>query len=141
MQKELSVDGSFLLSRSTPQATFRCRNDHGGVVLREFGRACWAHSRAGSQPTAPEERSENACVTASGRSATMSNPKTEPTDNTKKDPDEWVSGDDPMTGAQASYLKTLCEQAGTPDAFNDNLTKAEASKLIDEMREKAGVDN
>ena len=44
----------------------------------------------------------------------MSIPKTDPTDNTKKDPDEWVSGDDPMTGAQASYLKTLCEQAGPP---------------------------
>jgi Protein of unknown function (DUF3072) len=70
---------------------------------------------------------------------TMSNPKTEPTDNTRKDPDEWVSGDDPMTGAQASYLKTLCEQAGTPEAFNDKLTKAEASKMIDDMREKAKV--
>jgi hypothetical protein len=69
----------------------------------------------------------------------MSNPKTEPTDNTKKNPDEWVSGDDPMTGAQASYLKTLCEQAGTPEAFNDKLTKAEASKMIDAMREKAKV--
>ncbi|KRR27654.1 DUF3072 domain-containing protein [Bradyrhizobium retamae] len=69
----------------------------------------------------------------------MSNPKPEPTDNTKKDPDEWVSGDDPMTGAQASYLKTLCEQAGTPELFNENLTKAEASKLIDEMRERAHV--
>ncbi|MGZ7103383.1 MAG: DUF3072 domain-containing protein [Candidatus Angelobacter sp.] len=42
-----------------------------------------------------------------------------------------------MTGAQASYLKTLCEQAGTPEMFEDNLTKAQASKLIDEMREKA----
>jgi hypothetical protein len=70
----------------------------------------------------------------------MSNPKTEPTDNARKDPDQWVSGDDPMTGAQASYLKTLCEQAKTPEAFNDNLTKAEASKLIDEMRERAGVE-
>jgi hypothetical protein len=69
----------------------------------------------------------------------MSNPKTEPIDNTKKNPDEWVSGDDPMTGAQASYLKTLCEQAGTPEAFNDALTKAQASKLIDDMREKAKV--
>ena len=69
----------------------------------------------------------------------MSNPKTEPTDNTKKDPDEWVSGDDPMTGAQASYLKTLCEQAGMSELYDDNLTKAEASKLIDEMREKARV--
>jgi hypothetical protein len=63
----------------------------------------------------------------------MSNPKTDLTDNTQKDPDEWVSGDDPMTGAQASYLKTLCEQAGV-DAFNEKLTKAEASKLIDELR-------
>jgi DUF3072 family protein len=71
----------------------------------------------------------------------MSNPKLEPTDNTQKDPDQWVSGDDPMTGAQASYLKTLCEQAGMPELFNDKLTKAEASKLIDEMREQAGVDN
>ena len=69
----------------------------------------------------------------------MSIPKTDPTDNTKKDPDEWVSGDDPMTGAQASYLKTLCEQAGTSELYDDNLTKAEASKLIDEMREKAHV--
>jgi len=63
--------------------------------------------------------------------------KTEVIGNTQKDPDEWVSGDDPMTGAQQSYLKTLCEQAGTPELFRDNLTKAEASKLIDEMREKA----
>ena len=69
----------------------------------------------------------------------MSIPKTDPTDNTKKDPDEWVSGDDPMTGAQASYLKTLCEQAGMSELYDDNLTKAEASKLIDEMREKAHV--
>ena len=45
-----------------------------------------------------------------------------------------------MTGAQASYLKTLCEQAGMPDKFRENLTKAEASKLIDEMRPKAGVE-
>jgi Protein of unknown function (DUF3072) len=69
----------------------------------------------------------------------MSNPKTDLTDNAKKDPDDWVSGDDPMTGAQSSYLKTLCEQAGTPEVFKENLTKAEASKLIDEMRAKAGV--
>jgi hypothetical protein len=60
--------------------------------------------------------------------------------NTLKDPDDWVSGDEPMTGAQASYLKTLCEQAQRPDLFDDNLTKAEASKLIDEMRKEAGVD-
>jgi hypothetical protein len=69
----------------------------------------------------------------------MSNPKMEPTDNTQKNPDEWLSGDDPMTGAQASYLKTLCDQAGTPEMFDENLTKAGASKLIDDMRKKAQV--
>ncbi len=69
----------------------------------------------------------------------MSNPKTEPTDNTTKNPDDWVSGDDPMTGAQASYLKTLCEQAGVSEVFKEDLTKAQASKLIDKMREKAHV--
>lgn len=68
----------------------------------------------------------------------MTEPKTSLEGNTQKDPDNWVSGDEPMTGAQASYLKTLCEQAHT-DSFDENLTKAEASKLIDEMREKAGV--
>jgi len=56
--------------------------------------------------------------------------------NTKKDPDEWTTGDEPMTGAQRSYLKTLSDEAGEP--FNDNLTKAEASKRIDELQHKTG---
>ncbi|MGY2908919.1 DUF3072 domain-containing protein [Bradyrhizobium sp. URHC0002] len=86
-----------------------------------------------------EEHEENKGVTSFERSVAMSNPKTEPTNNTQKDPDQWVSGNDPMTGAQASYLKTLCEQAGAPESFDDELTKAEASKLVDEMREKANV--
>ena len=66
------------------------------------------------------------------------NPKltTEPATNTEKDPDTWVSGDDPMTGAQASYLKTLSEQAHEPDAFSQRLTKAEASKRIDALKAK-----
>lgn len=59
--------------------------------------------------------------------------------NTEKEPDQWVSGDDPMTGAQASYLKTLCEQAGDADTFESNLTKAEASKRIDELKEGLGL--
>jgi len=44
-----------------------------------------------------------------------------------------------MTGAQASYLKTLCEKAHIPEAFDEGLTEAEASKLIDEMRKQAGL--
>jgi hypothetical protein len=53
-----------------------------------------------------------------------------------KDPDEWVTGDESMTGPQASYLRTLCQEAGLP--FNPSLTKADASKLIDELQQKTG---
>jgi hypothetical protein len=67
------------------------------------------------------------------------NGNAETTSNTQKDPDDWVSGDEPMTGAQTSYLKTLCEQAHCAESFDETLTKAQASKLIDEMRKKAGV--
>ena len=56
--------------------------------------------------------------------------------NREKDPDEWVTGDETMTGAQASYLKTLCEEAGEP--FDDTLSKAEASKRIEELQAKTG---
>jgi hypothetical protein len=56
--------------------------------------------------------------------------------NLAKDPDDWVSGDDPMTGAQASYLKTLSEEADEPEMFNETLTKAEASRRIDELKER-----
>jgi hypothetical protein len=69
----------------------------------------------------------------------MTNPKTDPRSNVQKDPDEWVSGDDPMTGAQTSYLKTLLEQVGCPERFEEGLTKAQASKLIDELRDKANI--
>jgi len=66
------------------------------------------------------------------------NPKLHPArgSNTEKDPDDWVSGDDPMTGAQVSYLKTLAEEAHEPDAFSERLTKAEASKRIDVLKAK-----
>lgn len=66
----------------------------------------------------------------------MTNPKTVTTDNTEKRPEDWVTGDEPMTGAQRSYLKTLTEQAHAPAAFDDDLTKAEASKRIDAMKEE-----
>jgi hypothetical protein len=56
--------------------------------------------------------------------------------NMQKDPDQWVTGDEPMTGAQRSYLTTLCEEAKV--AFDPNLTKAEASKRIDELQAITG---
>jgi hypothetical protein len=69
----------------------------------------------------------------------MGSSKTTIPDNTRKDPDEWVSGDEPMTGAQTSYLKTLSEQANEPEMFEEGLTKAEASKRIDELRNKVNL--
>jgi hypothetical protein len=55
--------------------------------------------------------------------------------NTVKNPDEWKTGDEPMTGAQRSYLKTLSDEAKV--SFEENLTKAEASKRIDELRQQS----
>ena len=66
----------------------------------------------------------------------IDNPKNHPTSNAEKDPDDWTTGDEPMTGAQASYLKTLSEEAG--ETFEDGLTKAEASKRIDALQEETG---
>jgi hypothetical protein len=59
--------------------------------------------------------------------------------NTIKDPENWTTGDEPMTGAQRSYLSTLSEEAG--EELDENLTKAEASKRIDELQEKTGRGN
>lgn len=56
--------------------------------------------------------------------------------NTEKNPDEWTTGNEPMTGAQKSYLKTLSDEAGEPT--NEDLTKAEASKRIEELQQKTG---
>nr|WP_294944724.1 DUF3072 domain-containing protein [uncultured Mucilaginibacter sp.] len=56
--------------------------------------------------------------------------------NTIKDPDEWTTGDEPMTGAQHSYLKTLSDEAG--EELDETLSKADASKRIEELQQKTG---
>jgi hypothetical protein len=56
--------------------------------------------------------------------------------NTIKAPQDWTTGDEPMTGAQRSYLKTLSEEA--KEDFDENLTKAQASERIDELQQKTG---
>jgi hypothetical protein len=63
-------------------------------------------------------------------------PKQHPIGNAEKDPEDWVTGDEAMTGAQASYLKTLCEEAG--EEFDPRLSKAEASEKIDSLQAKTG---
>jgi hypothetical protein len=66
--------------------------------------------------------------------------KNRPTDETaqpalQRDPDQWKTGDEPMTDAQRSYLETLSREAG--EDFDESLSKAEASKRIDELRERS----
>ena len=56
--------------------------------------------------------------------------------NIEKDPEDWITGDEPMTGAQRSYLNTLASEAG--EKPEEELTKAEASKKIEELQRKTG---
>jgi hypothetical protein len=67
----------------------------------------------------------------------MSKPMNEtPDGSAAKDPDDWTTGDEPMTGPQASYLETLAREAG--EEVDTALTKAEASRRIDELQDRTG---
>jgi hypothetical protein len=70
-----------------------------------------------------------------GYALTMAD-QTNPQGNTQKDPDEWVTGDEPMTGAQKSYLETLSQEAG--EEVDESLSKADASKRIEELQQRTG---
>jgi hypothetical protein len=67
----------------------------------------------------------------------MKNQRTGDTDQPllQRDPDEWKTGDEPMTAAQRSYLETLCRETG--EEFDESLSKADASKRIDELRQRS----
>jgi guanosine-3',5'-bis(diphosphate) 3'-pyrophosphohydrolase len=67
---------------------------------------------------------------------TTAKPEKAPGTNHHQEPEDWVTGDETMTGAQASYLRTLCQEAG--EEFHEGLTKAEASKRIEELQAKTG---
>jgi hypothetical protein len=67
---------------------------------------------------------------------TDNNDAPNPASNTIKDPADWSTGDEPMTGAQQSYLHTLASEAG--ETVEDDLTKAEPSRRIDELQNKTG---
>jgi len=59
-----------------------------------------------------------------------------PTPNPEKDPEDWVTGDEPMTGPQSSYLHTLAHEAG--ETVSDDLTKAAASEEIERLQAATG---
>jgi hypothetical protein len=66
----------------------------------------------------------------------MSETRNRPAPTPEKDPEDWVTGDEPMTGPQQSYLNTLAQEAGV--TVPDGLTKVEASRLIDELQDRTG---
>jgi hypothetical protein len=70
------------------------------------------------------------------RKANRAQPDPQTDSNRIKNPDDWSTGDEPMTGAQESYLHTLATEAG--ETIEPDLTKAEASKRIDELQDKTG---
>ena len=67
----------------------------------------------------------------------MTDPKTSDAPTAQKDPEDWVTGDEPMTGPQASYLQTLAQEAGGEEV-DDSLSKAQASERIEELQAKTG---
>ncbi|MGD1238849.1 DUF3072 domain-containing protein [Mycobacterium seoulense] len=62
-----------------------------------------------------------------------------PSENPEKDTSQWVTGDEPMTGPQRSYVHTLAQEAGRE--VPDDMTKAQASELIDELQRQTGRGN
>ncbi len=62
--------------------------------------------------------------------------QTPPEDSAEKDPEDWTTGDEPMTGPQRSYLGTLAREAG--EDVPDDLTKAQASEMIDRLQDRTG---
>ena len=69
-------------------------------------------------------------------SSTADSGQTAVNQNAEKDPADWVTGAEPMTGPQKSYLSTLAQEAGQD--VPDDLTKADASKMIDDLQGKTG---
>ena len=69
-------------------------------------------------------------------SETLGGPRPDPANPASKDPSEWVTGDEPMTGLQRSYLDTLAREAG--EELPADLSKAEASEHIDRLQDATG---
>ncbi len=91
---------------------------------------------AEEQPTGPEVKGDPATGGPGKGDPGEAAPGERPVSNVEKDPADWVTGEEPMTGAQASYLRTLSEEAGEP--FDESLSKAEASRRIDELQVRTG---
>jgi inner membrane transporter RhtA len=97
-------------------------------------------ARSGQSASADTKNYVRTDVAWVGADVMSDNENLTPQDNPAKDPEDWVTGDEPMTGPQKSYLQTLAREAGR-DVDMDHLTKADASVLIDELQEVSGRGN
>ena len=95
-----------------------------------------SNDNATKQPksTQPESTAQSSGTDATQE--TLGGPRPDPANTASKDPSEWVTGDEPMTGPQRSYLDTLAREAG--QELPADLTKAEASQHIDELQQATG---
>jgi hypothetical protein len=123
------TSGGPLRKRRRPAAARAPAADRRGRTVA--GAAARAISQAQSAAEESSRMSTNPKVAPKAADADAGRPS-----NREKDPADWTTGDEPMTGAQASYLKTLCEEAG--EAFDPGLSKAEASRRIDALQAKTG---
>jgi hypothetical protein len=92
-----------------------------------------------TQRQSPESRTPETQTSETPVSTEDIKNQQDPSSNAQKDPDHWVTGGEPATGAQRSYLQTLAEEAS--ESVPDDLNKAEASKKIDELQDKTGRGN
>jgi len=86
--------------------------------------------------TQPEATQPETTQGTDSTQETLGGPRPDPANTASKDPSEWVTGDEPMTGPQRSYLDTLAREAG--QELPADLTKAEASQHIDELQQATG---
>ncbi len=118
----MAADSAIFLRRGPLQSAFV--RDPG--ICMHFSRVCYDVAIASGF--------ERMC---DGNSGFMTNDTQQaPLENAEKDTSEWVTGDEPMTGPQRSYLNTLAQEAGRE--IPADLTKAQASELIDELQQQTG---
>ncbi|OMH35082.1 DUF3072 domain-containing protein [Tersicoccus sp. Bi-70] len=88
------------------------------------------------QTNQPDQNDNTETGTDTGEDRPTIGASTPQANTTEKDPEQWVTGDEPMTGAQRSYLDTLAREAG--EELPADLTKAQASEHIDRLQSKTG---
>jgi hypothetical protein len=122
-----------IVVRSAEDETVGPDTSRRGTCVRRQAFSGWNISGTPEEPSMAQHAAKKAETDPKTRKADP-----DETSNRIKDPKDWTTGGEPMTGAQASYLKTLSEETHEEKAFDPDLDKAEASRRIDALRKEAG---